>query len=529
MVPTDEIAPPGRNKSRDGSALLLALLIFVWGVVSLARAPRDPFLVPNLIQTVGGGIAAVYFFRTRLPPRSPIPAVFKAITIVYTLVLLPWVATAWSALERPLESFTIPQLAAVAVPLVIRRRWLALVLIALFIAEGVFAYAYASKIGLAALLPHGEPLLTIFFGILSLCLLVLREQRRRLTQRHMKVAAEVDALHAVGTLFDRVRHEVSSHLSQISTALAVAEARADELRRESSLRALDRVGTVERQLDELVDAPVVRTHPQTEEEYRARDAQTGATVFAILLLVLSIQTVAFGAPLPPGRFIAIGCASASGLLYLLVTRRRPSERAAHVVVVVLWAGLVAVAITVQIEYLALGRPFVPFLAHKIFVVVLGLVVSTRIWLGLVLIGLTTVSAIVTYFALGMTGLPHISMFEPWVMLIYAGVGAAAAVLRDQRRIASIELRRAESEAETLERRALLCLALRDRLNSSVQTIVLGESMLVAGCSPRAIEQVHSGVEGLVALCRELEMLDHMLTPELHRAQFDADAELRPHA
>ena len=67
--------------------------------------------------------------------------------------------------------------------------------------------------------------------------------------------------------------------------------------------------------------------------------------------------------------------------------------------------------------------------------------------------------------------------------------------------------RAESEASTLHRRAVTLLALRDQLNTPLQTLVVGLARLELQEPTRDVARIRSALDRLVALSRELAQLE----------------------
>jgi hypothetical protein len=71
------------------------------------------------------------------------------------------------------------------------------------------------------------------------------------------------------------------------------------------------------------------------------------------------------------------------------------------------------------------------------------------------------------------------------------------------------------------------LALRDRLNSPLQTLVAGAAQLGGQARPET-EGLRSAVGSLVTLSRQLAAVDRLVPPESARLSMDAEYELRSH-
>src|SRR5262249_29993476 len=150
--------------------------------------PFRYFGLPNVLQAIVGPVLLVYLIRTRTRPNVRAVAAISAAIILYSLILLPWTAVVWCHLGRPLEAFAVPQIGAVIMALTVPRYLsLGLVLVGLFVAESLFVYLYALHLGLAARIPSTEPGGTIFVALIGIGLLLLRDRRRELTRRYLRV------------------------------------------------------------------------------------------------------------------------------------------------------------------------------------------------------------------------------------------------------------------------------------------------------------------------------------------------------
>jgi hypothetical protein len=512
------------------SATILSLLVFIWGALSLVIVPWEPFWIPDLSHTVVSAALLVYLIRTRTRPNRRAAEAICALLIVYALLLLPWTTVVWGRLGRPLEAFTIPQAAVVSIALVVPARWrLGIAALCLFFAESLFAYFYARYLGLEALIPITEPFATVGFAALGIGIFVLRRRRRDLVRRHVLAQAEVQALNRIRPQFERAREQLDTQITVLAAEVNQTSANGDGARSTVVGRALDRLADLRGKLGRLVSNPEVVTSPQeAERRMLEHDAQLGA-------ILLAGCAVAVGPPILVWIHAQVGdglglllmapfLVDAVMLLYLVITRDRPSSRRA------LWATLVVVAtvlplITYNQKWLfELDRPYAPFLGHKLAMGLLGLTLATRFRIGIVLIVVIAASAIATWFALDLGAHHDIIVYsEPWVTLIYMLVGVVALLMREEWQIVSIQLVRAQTEASAMRRRALMFLALRDRLNSPLQTLVLGAAGATSHLPASGGERVQVAVDRLVSLSHELAQLD-VLVPA-PAAAFDADLEL----
>jgi hypothetical protein len=533
------------------SVTFLSLLMFLWGVISLFSVPMKPFGPWNLLQAVAGAVAIAYFVSTRKRPSTRVSIGFALVMILYSLILLPWTAMVWCRLGRPWEAFTVPQVGMVSMALVVPRYfWLGVGMLALFAAESVFAYVYAHHLGLYSQTPPTEPYFSLFFAILGVGMLMLRDQRRQLALSHIRMQAEGEALQRIGPLFDHFRDELGDHLAALTSGLRSLPDEPSAARPLLRMdRAADRLASLSGRLHGLfvgatIAAPAGDSHPprdrltrlvasDVERQLLARDAHTGTTVFLAMLAAATVvlllkHEVIIGARLFP---VAVGEAIFifAMLLYVVSTRQHPSERRAMWVVLVVSATLLPLLTLNEESLIGANRPYAPFMGHKFLMVGMALVAGGRLRLSLVLILLTAASAVAAFFLLHMGARRDlISVSEPWVTLVFMLIGIVVLMMRERRRVASIQLLRAESETAADYRRAALILALRDELNSPLQCLLSSAAALELDPQrSRDISQVRVAVDGLVALSRELAQIGDVIPSGSDRVSFDAARELAP--
>jgi hypothetical protein len=302
-----------------------------------------------------------------------------------------------------------------------------------------------------------------------------------------------------------VRDELVAQLAVVSREL---ETVAD---RRSMTRAVGRLTDVNERLGGLVDAPV-QIDPERERTFIAEDVQRGALVLALIVAVMAlawspIAWMRLGTDVAL-RSTALGLVALGVLVVIVATWRRPSELRGRVALLFLFAVTLTVISVDQVPYLHVNRPFTPFLGHKILVVTLGIAAAGWSSMGLPLIVATTVDAVALYYILGFAALKdRIELVEPWAMIIFAVVGLVALAMRDQRRVASLVVLREESAATELHRRATMLLALRDQLNSPLQTLVAGEARATVAARDADVAALRDGIARLVALSRELSQIE----------------------
>jgi MYXO-CTERM domain-containing protein len=388
---------------------------------------------------------------------------------------------------------------------------------------------YARYAGLGSLLPISEPVGTFGFAILGFGMLFLRRRRRDLTTACVRVQAEVQAFDRIRPQFARAREELDAQITRLAAEVDMPGLKRADARSRVMRRALDRLGDLRGKLGDLVSDDLGTSVHEAERRLIEHDSQLGAIVLAGIAVALAVPVLVWsetqlgGDPTP--MFLVSFSIALVILLYLVSTRRRPSSHRALIAIVVLFATAYPAITINQHLLLSLDRPYSPFLGHKLLMGVLGLSLTTRFKLGVVLIVMTAANAIVLWFILDLGAHRDIVPFaEPWVTVIYMFVGLVSLFLLEQRQITSIKLMRARAEASAMHRRAVMFLALRDRLNSPLQTLVLGAAAATMDLPPSQGERVQAAIDRLVALSHELSELDGLVPPLA--TTIDADYELR---
>jgi hypothetical protein len=500
-------------REAHSAATLLALLLLLWGAVALASVPLRPFGTPNVLQMVAATPALVYFVLRRNQPSRRIAVAFSSFAVVYTLAQVPWAAVAWCALGRPWEAFTVPQIGSVCMAFVVPRRLSrGVVLIGLFAAESLFVYLYMKAVGLSALVPITEPFTSVAFAGLGISLFLLRLRRHELAEHHIRVQAEVEALRRIAPLFASVRRDLESQLGAIEGEIETLGTRrqADKASRTMG-RAVQRLSELSRRLDRVVAPPAGRSGDEAERRLLDRDAQLGTTILAAIGSLLSVGALFMmrnQGPLPVFFFAAKAALDATLLAYLLITHDQPSRSRSSWALMLLILTALAIASYNEVVLLHANRPFASLLGYKLIMLCLGVTAASRFGLSLALVLLTAVDAMTVYFWLNLGAHKDIiASAEPWVSLIVLVVALSSLRLREQRRVASLHLLRAETEVKALNRRAAMFLSLRDRLNSPLQTLVLGAGRHDSQLSPESLDRIRGAVTVLVALSRALTELD----------------------
>jgi hypothetical protein len=157
-------------------------------------------------------------------------------------------------------------------------------------------------------------------------------------------------------------------------------------------------------------------------------------------------------------------------------------------------------------------------------VTLPLVAPSLGWITLFAVLVTAVAAIGLYFIQHLD-LGLVSIVEPWTTIAFAIFGFVLMTLREQRRVASVALLRAEAHGASRRRRANLLLALRDQLNSPLQILVLHAARL-AQRSPADGAALLGSIERLMAISRRLAAIGDVGLAGAAPLSFDAGESLR---
>jgi hypothetical protein len=523
------IAELDESREAHRAAVVWAVLFVLWGGISLLIVPWRVFLFTNVSQTVVGAAALLYLACTWRRPARVVADTIIAAFVVYALVFLPWASITWCRLGYPVEAFTVPQVAIVSIALLLRARWpLVVAATSLFILESFVPFVYARHAGLAHLLPINEPLATVGISAVGGGLLVLRRHRQQQARRYVRLRAELNAIDQMRPALAHTISELEEPLLELQRDVPLAD-RASVLSRCVG-STLDRLGRLRGQLAHLtqVDAPSA----DAEQRYLDRDAQYGALVFAALMTAISVGTTWWVAEWV-GSPLTVICAlnvvlDLTLVLTLATTRDQPSARRALFVVVVIMVTSLAIANAVQVDIVAIGRPYIAFVSHKYLMCTLGLTLTTRFRLGLLLIGITATNAAVLWFGLDLA--EHralITNAEPFATLIFMLIGVLALRMLEQRKLASIQLLRAEAAASGAQRSAAILFALHDRLNSPLQTLTLAATAVTRDLPVPNGERVQQSIDRLVELSRELAAID-LPVPHAYPLT-DSNDELRRHA
>jgi hypothetical protein len=136
---------------------------------------------------------------------------------------------------------------------------------------------------------------------------------------------------------------------------------------------------------------------------------------------------------------------------------------------IFWAG--------ELDGAAQGHLRSPVIPHHLVMLGVAMMTPGSVWLGSALIGGTAVSAVTLVTLLSRSNPLLRVSGEPWISLVFAGVALALLISRHYRRAAIWKLERSRAEVEALARLARVFLAMRDRVNTPLQTLEFGSTLL----------------------------------------------------
>jgi hypothetical protein len=510
------------------SVTALSVLLLLWSGVRLLStgAPGSgwPFEVVRASHLGFALFGLVFVGLTWRKPQVTFAIVFSCVAIAASIVFVPWAALASAQEDRLWEAAAGAQLAMASIPLITPRfLWLGCILLGGLATATVVTFLLAAQLGISPM-PAGEPFLSLSMGAIGLAVLFLREQRRRIGLEYIRTEADTRALSQIGPLLVSVRAQLDADLAALSEDVPELP---DEAKDGPLKRALGRLASLRQQLEDLEQSP---SDPgEAARQLQIRDSYVGVTYFAIGALLANTINLWSAHNLALGyawdvlwivEFVFLGV-----LIWLSWNRRAPSARRA------LWAGLVlflaamCAICSAHVYWVRLPQPAQPFIGHKLLLAALVLIRPRRLWLGVLLVAVVGAEAIALQSVLAPTA--PFSPLEPWHTLLFVVLALGLLFMGEQRRVASLQLIRKQAEASSLFRRASMFLALKDRLNSPIQTLVLRNALLEqTGAPPAILSRLQAAVDNLVSLSQQVAQVTGVVRTEHYQASLDAEEALR---
>jgi hypothetical protein len=478
------------------AGILLSCIVLITQLsllVTLGSSPQGLSFPLRCALLVGSFVALGFLLATRHRPRERAAWAVCATLMGTFLLLIPWTAMRWRDLGRPWEAFLAPQIAMITLALTVPRSfWLGIVAVLAFLLEGLCILASFVSVGTPRQsLPVAEPGVMILYAIVGVAIVVARHQRRTLCLRHVRSEAEAATLTRLSSFLHEIIDEMSSSLVVLSDGLArIATAETRQMERGAA--AIARLIAVRAQLARLVRHPTeqegsARTPPTEpgpvrevaltdgEREFYARDAYQSARIVAIMMLAAMV--VAVHAARQRSQLLQLlwgghAVVVAICLAILQRTWATPSERRGIVVYMVVALPLLVIFVYAQPQWALGTQAFEPLTATKLLMLVLALAAPRHRWLSLAMVALIAAEGIAIFYGCHFDRLrDRIPMREPWPLLLHLLIAAALLTMREQRRVASVRLLRADREMAAQARHAGFVLALLDQVCSPLQVLM----------------------------------------------------------
>ena len=214
---------------------------------------------------------------------------------------------------------------------------------------------------------------------------------------------------------------------------------------------------------------------EAERLLYAQDAYSSAFTLAVFVIIGSTFSLVVVPVLPMWPFGVLRVAeialAAVALVFLLVTRGRPTVRGALFYSAAAILPYAAMVLPETAEWVRLGHPLNGFVMPQLLMACVALVVPRYFWLGAAVLALFTVEALGVYAYLVHAGLRELRLSaEPFFSLIFALVGFSLLVMREQRRALAVKHIRAQSEVLALERIGPLFARVRAGLKDCVDAL-----------------------------------------------------------
>jgi hypothetical protein len=507
----------------------------VGGVVTIVRA----------LEILSAVVGLALLLATRHRPRPGLAFAISAVLLLPQFPMLLVVADAAYRVGRPVEAFVLPHIASLGVALIVPGRF-AVGLGILLLLQVETLEVWFTRMREPEIVPYAEPFVSLMFGVLGALLVWMRAQRRSVMRHYLRAGAEAEMFRALGATLDTLREQLVRALEVISSGLDRLGSPPAQERSESRLQtAVARLGVLGARLSrpessqarETAPVPAAATEPRSapataaERALFARDAHNAAIVWSVITLVECLLAIAGSRTEDFGWqrrwFWPAQCVS--GLLWLgvlLYRRRRPSQTLALVSFVSILAPYF-VSWWMENAHFLPGQPlpFELFIGPKLGMAVMAMVVPRYLGLGVALDCLVIGGCLFVYqhFHLAELG-ARTSLTEPYATVLVFGLGLAFLFLREQRRVASLEALRKDTELAALARQAGMSMAILDQMGSPLQVLTIEIARMQARSQPGPeLTRIQEALSKLVALRRTIP--HDVIARGLARESFDSAHEL----
>jgi hypothetical protein len=193
-----------------------------------------------------------------------------------------------------------------------------------------------------------------------------------------------------------------------------------------------------------------------------------------MALDLAIGRTVPGLPWWPN--VASGAVGAALVGVLFARRARATVRLGSVVFLVNNTVIVAALWITSGYYAASNLPWTPYQANKLGIMAIALL-APELWVGVLCILENVAMVIGKHLTFPSSIQDRLAVGEPWLIMIFGVFGAVLLAYRLRGVLLERERLRLHARAATADEVARLCLALRDALNTPIQTVRLSTAVL----------------------------------------------------
>lgn len=212
------------------------------------------------------------------------------------------------------------------------------------------------------------------------------------------------------------------------------------------------------------------------------------------------------------------------LAFLELRRRKLSLAAVVASTLMVILPLLPIFWVAENEAVATGRPWGPFIGHRLVMVAAAMLVPGPTWVAAVVAAVFGVSATLHYLVLSgsISG-----MGEPWITGFHAVVAVAILSLRGQLDVMKERLARARSAAQSLDELSRTARFVKDGTASPLQTIVAATLLLRHGAadSHELLDRINRAAERIERLVTTLDRYEASALGLRESESFDAGLEL----
>jgi hypothetical protein len=274
----------------------------------------------------------------------------------------------------------------------------------------------------------------------------------------------------------------------------------------------------------LPEAPTVREIVDRSRWLRSfAQARIAAAVAVLGECTFAILDSALDRPIFLIRMrIAHGVFAAGVLVFLQVKRRTLSLGAVVASTLLVLLPLLPIFWVAESEAVATGRPWGPFVGHRLILLAAAMLVPGPLWVAAVVAAVFAASALLHYLVLSGT---IVGLGEPWITGFHAVVAVAILSLRGQLDVLKEKLARARAAAHSLAELARTARFVKDGTASPLQTIVAATLLLRHGATDTSelLDRIDRAAERIERLVTTLDSYESSRLVESE--SFDPRSEL----